>query len=109
MFASALHSTSAARQIEAKERASAPTTTERKNFMAESCRPVSKRQAIACAAALDVAADCRKFERPRKSHEYFARYVRAPFRAAAVARRAAAQSHRRFAHVPVFERRRFRE
>src|SRR5437764_6305020 len=45
MFASALHSTSTARQIEAKERTSALTTAERKNFMAGSCRSVSKKQA----------------------------------------------------------------
>src|SRR5438105_15917547 len=45
MFASALHSTSAARQIEARERTSALTTAERKNFMAGSCRSVSKKQA----------------------------------------------------------------
>src|SRR5437764_12813735 len=45
MFASALHSTSTARQIEAKERTSALTTAERKNFWAGSFRSVSKKQA----------------------------------------------------------------
>src|SRR5205814_6987168 len=45
MFASALHSTSAARQIEARERAATVTRTKRRNFMAGSCRSVSKKQA----------------------------------------------------------------